>query len=85
MVRSGEVKDYADLARLGGVSRERISQIMKLVWLAPTIQQELLYLPPVPGGNYPISELAVRGIANSMLWSEQQRMWADLKRAARVI
>ena len=31
LVRSGEVNDYADLAQLGGVSRARVSQILKLL------------------------------------------------------
>ena len=35
LVRSGEVNDYAHLARLGRVSRARISQILKLLTLAP--------------------------------------------------
>lgn len=75
-----EKKDYADLARLGGVTRERLSQIMKLVWLAPDITQEILYLPPTPGGRYPISELAVRRIANVMSWVEQRTEWGQVKR-----
>jgi len=33
MIRSGDARDCADLARLGGLTRERISQIMKLLWL----------------------------------------------------
>ncbi|HWR49687.1 MAG TPA: hypothetical protein VN428_01175 [Bryobacteraceae bacterium] len=79
MIRKGEVRDYADLARLGCLTRERISQIMKLVWLAPDIQIELLYLPPVPGGRYPISEVAVRKITNVLDWPEQRAAWVKLK------
>jgi hypothetical protein len=74
-----EARDYADLARLGGVSRERISQIMKLLWLAPSIQQEVLYLPPTPGGRYPISELSLRRIAKLLPWSAQKAEWTRLK------
>ena len=75
----GEARDYADLARIGGVSRERISQIMKLLWLAPSIQQEVLYLPPTPGGRYPISELSVRRIAKLLPWDAQVAEWTHLK------
>ena len=46
LVRSGEVRDYADLARVGRVSRARISQILKLLTLAPSIQEHILGLPP---------------------------------------
>lgn len=76
VLRSGDAQDYADLARLGGVSRERISQIMKLLWLAPSIQQEVLYLPPTPGGRYPISELFLRRIAKLLSWDAQRAEWA---------
>lgn len=39
LVRQGVVRDYADLARLGYVSRARITQIMNLLHLAPDIQE----------------------------------------------
>ena len=42
MVERGEVRDYADLARLGYVTRARVTQIMNLLNLAPDIQQALL-------------------------------------------
>jgi hypothetical protein len=42
MLDRGEVESMADLARLGRVSRARITQIMDLLMLAPEIQEELL-------------------------------------------
>lgn len=80
-IQRGEARDYADLARLGCVSRERISQIMELVWLAPDIQQALLSLPTVPTGRYPINESAIRKIANLLSWSNQREQWRQLKQA----
>lgn len=44
LIRQGLVKDYADLARLGGVSRARITQIMNLLNLPPWKQEEILFL-----------------------------------------
>ena len=44
LVRSGAVKDYAELARLGHVSASRVSQILMLLHLAPAIQEEVLFL-----------------------------------------
>ena len=79
MLRAGEVRDCADLARLGGVSRERISQILKLAWLAPDIQMEVLYFPPVSGVNFPVHERALRGISNHLGWEQQRELWANLK------
>lgn len=43
MLDRGEVASMADLARLGRVSRARITQIMDLLMLAPEIQEELLF------------------------------------------
>jgi hypothetical protein len=52
---------------------------MRLNYLAPDIQVELLYLPPMPSRRYPISETAVRKIANLLSWEDQRRAWAALK------
>jgi hypothetical protein len=79
MIRRGEAKDYADLARLSCLCRERISQIVRLNYLAPDIQIEVLYLPPTPTGRYPISETAIRRIANLLSWARQREEWAKLK------
>lgn len=84
MLESGEATDYADLARLAGLSRERMSQIMELIWLAPEIQQEILELPAIRTGRFPISEVAVRKVAEPLEWEEQLEAWDDLKRSARV-
>ena len=51
LVRSGVVADYATLARLGHVSRARVSQIMNLLLLAPDIQEALLFLLPTQRGR----------------------------------
>jgi hypothetical protein len=45
---------------------------------------ELLYLPPTPTGRYPISETAVRRIANLLSWADQRREWAALKQRHRL-
>lgn len=79
MLESGEARDYADLARLGCVSRERISQIMMLNWLAPEIQQEVLGLPKTPGGRFQVSETALREVAKVVGWEEQQKTWISVQ------
>src|SRR5713101_2054455 len=84
MIQRGEAKDYSDLARLSCLCRERISQIVRLNYLAPDIQIELLYLPPTATGQYPISETAVRKIANRLSWDDQRREWAALKQQHRL-
>src|SRR5271157_166819 len=79
MIQRGEARDYADLARLGCLTRERMSQIMELVWLAPDIQQEILEFPPNSAPRFAISELAARRIAASLDWVEQRELWRKLK------
>jgi hypothetical protein len=84
MIRRRDAKDHAHVARLSCLCRERVSQIVRLNYLAPDIQVELLYLPPVPAGSYPISETAMRKIANLLSWPDQRREWAALKKLHRL-
>ena len=79
MIAQGDAKDYTDLARLGCLCRERVSQIMRLGYLAPDIQVELLYLPPTATGRFPVSETSVRKIASLLSWTKQREQWARLK------
>lgn len=39
LIQEGQVKDDAEIARLGHVSRARVTQIMNLLMLAPEIQE----------------------------------------------
>ena len=55
LLKRGDVQDYADLARLGHVSRPRVTQIMNLLNLAPDIQEALLFLPPDTSSTISIS------------------------------
>jgi hypothetical protein len=82
LVRSGEVKDYADLARLGGVSRARVSQILKLLTLAPSIQELILDLPPRAPGEKTITERHLRKVLCKPTW-DRQRILFD--RTCRII
>jgi hypothetical protein len=78
LIRRGEVKDYAELARLGHVTRARVTQIMNLLNLAPSIQEELLFLPAVIAGPDLVKEWQVRPIAAQALWPRQLRTWHQL-------
>jgi len=78
LVRGGEVRDYADIARLGYVTRARITQIMNLLNLAPDIQEGILFLPRTVKGRDPIRERDVRPIAAVPHWHRQRKMWKKL-------
>jgi hypothetical protein len=77
LIQNGNVKDYADMARLGGVSRARITQIMNLRNLAPAIQEQLLFLSAEEGKK--INERTLRRIANETDWGRQTTMFAGLR------
>lgn len=79
LIRDGEITDQAELARLGMVSRARVTQIMNLLMLAPDIQEEILYLPRTTEGRDPIREIMVRPIAAEADWRQQRRMWKCVK------
>ena len=75
LIRDGVVADQAELARLGHVSRARLTQIMNLLFLAPDIQETLLFLPPCERGRDPITERELRPIAAVADWERQRGMW----------
>ncbi len=78
LIREGEVAGYSELARLGHVTRARITQIMNLLHLAPDIQETLLSLPRTTGGRDPITERDLRPIAAIIDWRTQRRIWRRL-------
>ena len=75
LIRDGVVSDQADLARIGHVSRARLTQIMNLLNLAPGIQEEILFLPPTARGRDSVTERELRPITANTGWSKQRRMW----------
>ncbi|MEK6675069.1 MAG: hypothetical protein AABZ47_05365 [Planctomycetota bacterium] len=78
LIRCGEVTDYAELARLGHVTRARMTQIMNLLHLAPSIQEEILFLPRTTKGRDPIGERDLRPITAIVDWRTKRRMWEAL-------
>jgi hypothetical protein len=81
LVRTGVVKDYAEAARLGHVTRARISQIMSLLYLAPDIQETILFLPRVERGGDPVVLHELLPIAAAADWAKQRRLWRRLGEA----
>jgi len=80
LVKRGDIQDYADLARLGYVTRARITQIMNLLNLAPDIQEDILFLPNTIKGRDPILEKDLRPVAAVPHWSRQRKMWAQMRK-----
>jgi len=80
MVDRGEVMDYADLARLGYVTRARVTQIMNLLLLAPDIQELLLLVSSGCGIPEHLTEPAARAIAAIPIWRDQRIALVNLTR-----
>jgi hypothetical protein len=81
LIRTGEVVNYTEVARLGRVTRARVSQVMSLVYLAPDIQEAVLLLPRTERGRDAIILRDLLPIAAVSDWRQQRRLWADLTEA----
>jgi hypothetical protein len=57
--------DQAELARLGHVTRARLTQIMNLLCLAPDIQEQILFLPATERGRDVVAEKQLRPVAGA--------------------
>lgn len=79
LIQIGEIADYAELARLGHVSRARITQIMNLRLLAPDIQEQILFLPRIEGGHEPIHLRQLQSITAVPDWRKQRRLWLEFR------
>ena len=78
LVQSGTVRDYAELARLGQVSRARLTQITNLLHLAPDLQEAILFLPRVHSGRDPVHLEHLQALASILDWRIQRRRWSEM-------
>lgn len=83
LIKSGQVTDQAELARVGHVSRARLTQIMDLNLLAPDIQEEILELKNIREPKRLPREIDVRKIAAGQCWRKQRNCWRDTTKALR--
>jgi len=74
-IRAGELDDLAHAARVIGLTRARVTQLVSLTLLAPAIQAEILALPPVARGRDLITERTLRPIVAEAVWEKQMTMW----------
>lgn len=78
LIASGAVSDQAEIARLGHVTRARVTQIMNLLHLAPDVQEAILFLPRTTKGCDAIRESHIRPIAAELDWRKQRLMWSAM-------
>ena len=78
-IRAGELDDLAHAARVFGLTRARVTQIVSLTLLAPAIQEEILALPSVTVGRDPITERTLRPLVAEAVWERQLCRWRMVK------
>lgn len=78
---SGEYKDQAAAARAFGVTRMRVTQFLNLTFLAPDIQEEILFMKAI-AGREPLGERDLREVVRRESWAEQRQAWLVLVDAA---
>ncbi|HEY0984321.1 hypothetical protein [Schlesneria sp.] len=78
LIGEGAITVYAELARLGHVTRPWITQIMNMLLLAPDIQETILNLPRITRGDDPIILRQVQAIAAERDWGKQRDLWRKL-------
>lgn len=75
LIHQGVIKDYAELARLGQVSRARVTQIMNLLNLSAHIQGEILAWTEGTPGTESVRETTVRALSSEVSWNRQRELW----------
>ncbi len=65
LIDAGELSGYAEAARALGVTRARLTQIMKLLLLAPDVHEQIL------AGGLVGSERRLRRVVDEPIWSRQ--------------
>ncbi len=79
LIEEGVVTNYSEIARMMGLSRARVTQIMTLLYLAPDIQEEFLLskVKGNPASN--ILERTIRHITRIPDWTEQRELLRNLR------
>ncbi len=71
-IEAGEIRDQAEAARLLGLTRARLTQVLDLTLLAPEIQERLLGVEAES-----LSERAMRSVSGIEDWNGQRQALMD--------
>jgi hypothetical protein len=78
MIRSSEIRDWAEAARLFGVTRARMTQIAHLLLLAPALQDLILSMATCYSGIP--TERQLRPVISMAPWEEQMEAFHVVRR-----
>lgn len=70
-IADGRVQSQAEVARLLGFTRARLTHLLDLLLLAPDLQEQVLFLEAIDGLE-PLSERVLRSVAHARSWAEQR-------------
>jgi hypothetical protein len=84
LIDAGLVSDQTELARLTGFTKGRITQLMNLTFLAPSIQEEILGME-VESGRDRVTERSLRKVVCFLDWGEQGRVWGQFATPAPIL
>ncbi len=73
-VREARIRNYAAIARVGHVTRARLTQIMRLTGLAPDIQEWILFA----GSARRFNERNLRPVSACVEWPRQRLLFQKL-------
>jgi hypothetical protein len=79
LLDTGVVRTQMELAALTKLTTARITQIMNLLFLAPDIQEEILFMPSITQGQPELTERDLRQVLKTLVWSEQRERWAAIR------
>lgn len=76
-IERGEYRDCSDVAQRLGYTKARISLMMNLTLIAPSIQEEVLSLESIDGLE-PMGEHAIRAVSEERDWAAQRARWDSM-------
>jgi hypothetical protein len=79
LLKQGVFGSQTEIAQVAGLTRARITQIMNLLFLAPDIQEQILFLPRVAKGRDSVTERDLREVLKTLMWREQRARWAAVQ------
>ncbi|MFN7878262.1 MAG: hypothetical protein ACK5PB_23290 [Pirellula sp.] len=78
LIRKSHVRDYAEIATLGHVTRARVTQIMNLRLLAPDIQEQLINRSRIASGRDSINLREMQSVVLQSDWEMQRVLWGSI-------
>jgi hypothetical protein len=82
-IADGLFASASDAAQLLGVSRERASRLLRLLTLAPDIQEEVLFLEAIDDREPVCIKWVTDVVARELAWRDQRRVWREGQRRRR--